>query len=161
MRTGSGQRPFVAVSLAGAVVVLLLWVGTAWATPTTRMASVSSSEAHGDGSSGGYWGGSISADGRFVIFESSATNLVSNDTNGDADIFIRDRSKGTTRRISVSSTEAQTDGDSRRAVISPDGRFVLFVSAAANLVGNDTNAAEDVFIRDRSKGTTRRVSIGN
>jgi hypothetical protein len=141
--------------------MLLLWVGTAWATPTTRLASVSSSEAHGDGSSGGYWGGSISADGRFVVFESSATNLMPNDSNGVADIFIRDRSKGTTRRISVSSTEAQADEDSRRAVISPDGRFVLFVSSATNLVGNDTNAEEDVFLRDRSKGTTRRVSIGN
>jgi hypothetical protein len=160
MTTGSRRRRSVSVWLTGAIVALL-WVGTAWATPTTRLASVSSSEAHGDGSSGGYWGGSISADGRFVVFESSATNLVSNDTNGDTDIFIRDRSKGTTRRISVSSSEAQTDDDSRRAVISPDGRFVLFVSAATNLVGNDTNAAEDVFIRDRSKGTTRRVSIGN
>jgi hypothetical protein len=150
----------VLMALAGAVSVLLA-VAPAWAAPTTRLVSVSSSEAHGNGSSGGYWGGSISADGRFVVFESTATNLVPNDTNSVSDVFIRDRSKGTTRRISVSSAEAQTDGYSHRAVISPDGRFVLFSSVATNLVGGDTNAAEDIFIRDRSKGTTRRVSIGN
>lgn len=139
----------------------LLWVGVAWAAPTTRLVSESSSGAQGNGTSGGYWGGSISANGRFLVFESSATNLVPNDTNGVVDVFIRDRSQDTTRRISVSSTEAQTDGYSHRAVISPDGRFVLFSSTATNLVGEDTNAAEDIFIRDRSKGTTRRVSIGN
>ncbi len=160
MATSSAHRRSSPRRSSGAVVALLS-VWPASAVPTTRLTSVSSSEAHGDGSSGGYWGGSISANGRFVVFESSATNLVANDTNGVADIFIRDRSKGTTRRISVSSTEVQTDGFSRRAVISPDGRFVLFASSATNLVGNDTNAAEDIFVRDRSKGTTRRVSIGN
>jgi Tol biopolymer transport system component len=160
MAIGSGRRRSLVVALAGAVVALLS-VATVWAAPTTRLVSVSSSEAHGDGTSGGYWGGSISANGRFVVFESTATNLVPNDTNGVTDVFLRDRSKGTTRRISVSSAGAQTDGYSQRAVISPDGRFVLFSSIASNLIGNDSNAAEDIFIRDRAKGTTRRVSIGN
>lgn len=156
------RRPSTLVLLVGLVIAAVSPgpPGLA-ATPTTRRVSVSSAEGEGNAQSSGYWGGSISANGRFVIFESSASNLVPGDTNGEQDVFIRDRSMGTTRRISVSSGEEEADGGSGHAQISPDGRFVLFQSFATDLVGNDTNGDEDVFIRDRQRGTTRRVSLGN
>ena len=94
----------------------------------------------------------FSADGRFVAFDSEATNLVPNDTNGVRDVFIRDRKKGTTERISVSSGGIQGDYGGSFPAISGDGRFVVFSSEATNLVAADTNGfASDVFIRDRKK----------
>ena len=104
---------------------------------------------------------SISADGRTVAFESNASNLVAGDANGTYDIFVRDRQSGTTELISVDSSGAQGNGISYSPVISADGRFVAFVSVATNLVAADTNAAGDIFVRDRLAGTTERVSISN
>ena len=68
---------------------------------------------------------------------------------------------GKTRRVSVSSTEAQGNGSSYEPSISADGRFVAFYSYGSNLVGNDTNAVEDVFVYDRSTRKTRRVSVSS
>jgi Tol biopolymer transport system component len=90
---------------------------------------------------------SISADGRYVVFESFASNLVPLDTNDTIDVFLRDRLLGTTRRVSVSSFAAEGDFDSGTPIISADGRFVAFVSAASNLVSDDTNSGNDVFLR--------------
>jgi Tol biopolymer transport system component len=90
---------------------------------------------------------------------SDAGNLVPDDTNGATDAFVRDRVKGTTERVSVSSTGAQANRDSTGCVITADGRFVVFGSTATNLVSaKDTNKAEDIFVRDRVKGTTERVT---
>jgi Tol biopolymer transport system component len=108
-------------------------------------------------------GPALSADGRFVAFQSDAANLVLGDTNGVADIFVRDRVAGTTERVNVSSSGAQTDQaeiDDRPA-ITPDGRFVAFSSSATNLVDGDTNGLRDVFVRDRATGRTERVSLSN
>src|SRR2546430_262258 len=80
----------------------------------------------------------ISPDGRFIAFISNATNLVSGDTNGFADVFVRDLKTHRTRRVSVSSAGAQANGASYNPSISADGRFVAFYSGATNLVGNDT-----------------------
>jgi len=103
----------------------------------------------------------VSADGRFVVFISEATNLVPDDTNGVADVFIRDLESGTTERVSLSTEGIQANAAGlMRPSVSGDGRFVAFVSAATNLVGGDTNAAADVFVRDRESGTTERVSVG-
>lgn len=102
----------------------------------------------------------ISADGRFVAFFSEATNLVPGDTNGTWDVFIRDRVKETTRRVSVGPGGVQGNRSSYGQAISADGRFVAFRSAASNFVPGDTNGFDDVFVRDRLKGTTRRVSLG-
>ena len=102
---------------------------------------------------------SISAHGRFVTFDSTASNLVGGDTNGVDDVFVRDRKTGKTTRASVDSHGAQANGESFAASISADGRFVAFLSSASNLVGNDTNGARDVFVRDRKTGRTTRVSI--
>ena len=101
---------------------------------------------------------SFSADGRFVAFRSAATNLVTGDTNGQQDIFVRDRQSGTTERVSVSSTGAQSNRASAFPAISGDGRYVAFTSAG-NLVAADTNTWDDVYVRDRQSGTTERVSV--
>lgn len=102
----------------------------------------------------------ISADGRFVAFQSDAPNLVPDDTNGTYDVFVHDRRTRATQRVSVSSAGAQAvGGESGNAAISADGRFVAFWSGAANLVAADTNNAQDVFIRDRQSNTTVRASV--
>jgi hypothetical protein len=104
----------------------------------------------------------ISADGRYVVFTSFASNLVSGDTNGKSDVFLRDLQGNTTTRISVASGGAQADNHSTagtRSVISSDDRYVVFSSQATNLVSGDTNAKSDVFLRDVQAGTTTRVSV--
>lgn len=102
----------------------------------------------------------ISGDGRYVAFESVANNLVSGDTNGQRDIFRRDRQTCTTIRISVTNAGGQSSGGiSTLPAVSGDGRYVAFTSTANNLVGSDTNNQEDVFVRDTVANTTIRVSI--
>jgi extracellular elastinolytic metalloproteinase len=100
----------------------------------------------------------ISADGRFVAFESAATNLVAGDNNRAVDVFVRDRQTGTTERVSVDGAGQEGNGDSDSAAISADGRIVAFESAASNLVAGDGDGAEDIFVRDRLAGTTEAVS---
>ncbi|MFO8006949.1 MAG: tectonin domain-containing protein, partial [Candidatus Brocadiia bacterium] len=113
------------------------------------------------GAVGDAWSGnpSISADGRYVAFESDATNLVTGDTNAHTDIFVYDRQADTLERASVDSAENQGNGDSSSPDISADGRYVAFHSAASNLVAGDTNAGKDIFVRDLQAGTTERVSL--
>jgi len=123
---------------------------------TTERVSVDSGGVEGNGPS---TAPSISADGRYVVFHSSASNLVSGDTNGLIDVFIRDRQTGTTDRVSVDSSAAEGNDESLWPSISADGRYVAFWSRANNLVGGDTNDFEDVFVRDRLLGTTERVSV--
>jgi hypothetical protein len=123
---------------------------------TIERDSVDSSGAEGNGSSKV---GAISADGRFVAFDSVATNLVSGDTNGAADIFVHDRTTGVTERVSVDSAGGEADRNSSGPSISSDGGFVAFQSYATNLVSGDTNGREDIFVHDRSTGTTTRVSV--
>ncbi|UBU17487.1 S8 family serine peptidase [Nonomuraea gerenzanensis] len=101
----------------------------------------------------------VSADGRFVGFNSGAGNLVPNDTNGLADAFVHDRQTGTTELLSVSADGTPADGLSGPPRFSADGRFAVFDSDAANLVPGDTNGRTDVFLRDRQEGTTRRLSV--
>ena len=103
----------------------------------------------------------ISADGRFIAFESLASNLVPHDTNNALDVFLYDTRNGTTRRVSVTGTGAQANGPSYTGVqpsISADGRKVAFYTDATNLVAGDSNAFFDVMLRDVRAGTTRRVS---
>ena len=129
---------------------------------TTELVSVDSTGAQGNGNCGGFsLDVSISSDGRFVAFQSVATNLVAGDTNGFSDVFVRDRLNHTTELVSVDSTGALGNGDSGLDgfAISRDGRYVAFGSAATNLVAGDTNGVVDAFIRDRQTGTTERVSV--
>lgn len=107
--------------------------------------------------------GWITPGGRYVVFWSHASNLVPGDTNGQIDVFVRDRVLGTTERVSVSSTGVQGDDGgflfSFGRSISDDGRFVCFVSYATNLVPGDGNGMIDTFVHDRQTGSTERVSI--
>jgi Tol biopolymer transport system component len=102
---------------------------------------------------------SVSADGRYVAFESLASNLVPGDTNLAWDVFVHDRVTGETTRASVSSAAAEALGTSTSPSISGDGRFVAFYSSAADLVPGDVNGVGDVFVRDRLTGTTSLVSV--
>jgi hypothetical protein len=125
-------------------------------TGATLRVSVDSSGGQGNGPSRA---AVISADGRFVAFESSATNLVGGDSNGADDVFLRDLGAGTTVRVSVDSSGGQASSASAVGSISADGRFVGFLSLAPNLVSGDTNGAWDAFIHDTVSGTTARVSV--
>ena len=110
---------------------------------TTTRVSVDSAgnEANNSGSSGP----AISADGRYIAFSSSATNLVAGDGNGVVDIFLHDTQTGTTTRVSVDAAGVESNGHSTNPAINEDGSFVAFQSDASNLVANDTNGRRDVF----------------
>ncbi len=127
------------------------------AAATTQRVDVSSSgdqsngPSHADGFSP-----AISGDGKTVAFYSDATNLVPNDANGQTDVFVRDRTGGTTELISVSTAGTQGNGDSLYPSISADGTLVAFQSQATNLVTGAANNFAAIFVRDRTAGTTER-----
>lgn len=123
----------------------------------TRRVSIATGGRQANGSS---FGATISGDGRFVAFSSDASNLVRGDSNRDVDVFVRDRMSGATRRVSVGPNGRQANNGNYFAVMSADGRYVAFHSFASNLVAGDTNGELDVFVRNRSAGVTRRVSVG-
>ena len=125
---------------------------TSW---TTRV-STSSTGAESDGPSAKP---SISADGSIVVFPSSATNLVAGDRNELQDVFVRDRARGITERLSDGPT-GEANGASLAALVSANGRVVVFSSEASNLVSGDRNGALDVFVVDRAQGMTGRVGSG-
>ena len=104
------------------------------------------------------WQSSISADGRFVAFQSDASNLVAGDGNGQTDVFVYDRQSHQITRISVSGVGAEANGASYRPVISPDGRYVVFASDATNLVAGDDNGVADTFVYDLQGFTVQRLS---
>jgi VCBS repeat-containing protein len=102
--------------------------------------------------------GAISADGRYVAFQSTADNLVSGDTNNGDDIFLRDRYAGTTIRASLATDGSQANGHSYGASVSDDGLRVAFISQASNLIASDTNGRADIFVRNLS-GTPSTVLV--
>lgn len=123
---------------------------------TMFRASVTTSGAEANG---GSYRGRVSADGHYVTFMSLATNLVSGDTNGTYDIFLRDVPAGLTTRASVGPAGVQGDGASIRSVLTADGSYVVFHSNAPNLVFGDTNGVQDVFLFNRASGATTRISM--
>jgi fibronectin type III domain protein/WD40 repeat protein len=127
-------------------------------TCTIQRISVSSSDTQANGDSSAV---AISYDGHYVAFSSWASNLVSGDTNGWSDIFVRDRSLNTTTRVSVASNGSQGNNWSYAVSISSDGGHVAFSSSATNLVSGDTNNVSDVFIHDLGNGQTTRVSVSS
>lgn len=151
--------------IAGSALALVL-TATSLAAQEYQRVSVDSTGAEGDDRSDQP---AVSADGRFVAFSSTATNLVAGDTNGVADIFVRDRTSGATTRVSVDSAGAEADWESSAPSLSGDGRYVAFTSVADNLVPGDTNHNDDVFVHDRDpdgngildegNGVTVRVSV--
>ena len=102
----------------------------------------------------------ISTNGRYALFESSASDLVAGDSNNAADVFVRDLVGGKTMLVSTGFNGGSGNGISRSSVMTPDGRYVAFVSAATNLVAGDTNGIADVFVRDWTNGITTLVSVG-
>lgn len=149
-------------------------------TGETSRVSVSSTGSEGNSHS---FLASISANGRYVAFTSSASKLVERDTNdecilppddsiGCLDVFVRDRVRGETTRVSVDSAGKEVTGSSYDPAISADGRYVAFVSSAGNLVRGDNNPqcdingdglweenCEDIFVHDRETGETTLVSV--
>ncbi len=119
-----------------------------------------SASTTGSGGNGTSQNGSISTDGRYAVFESTAGNLVGNDTNGRTDVFLRDLQTGTTQLISRTlAGDNGGNGDSFDARLSDNGRFVAFTSRADNLVSNDGTNIEDVFVQDLQTGVTELISI--
>ncbi len=103
----------------------------------------------------------MSADGTKVAFASSASNLVSGDTNNTNDIFVKNLSNGAITRVSTDSIGTQGNGDSRQPMFSSDGTKVVFYSAASNFVSGDTNGMSDIFLKDLSTGVITRVSTNS
>ena len=126
-------------------------------TGRTVRVSLTSGGVEGNSFSGDVW---ISGDGRFVAFDSLASNLVPGDTNNLYDAFVHDTLTKTTERVSVATDGSEGDKQSFIPSISFDGSRVAFRSKATNLVPDDTNAFDDVFVRDRLAGTTVRASLG-
>jgi Tol biopolymer transport system component len=120
---------------------------------TSEVATLTDSDAPVNGSVG-----ELSDDGRYVLFFSSSATVVSGDTNGKHDVFVRDRTAGTTERVSIGDGEEESDDHSSGATISGDGRYVAFDSEATNLVAGDDNGVSDAFVRDRQAGTTVRIA---
>ncbi len=102
----------------------------------------------------------ISTNGRYVVFESSASDLVPGDTNNASDVFVRDLLNATTTLVSVNTNGVVGNDASRAPAMTPDGRYVAFVSAATDLVSGDTNRIGDIFVRDLQAGTTVLASVG-
>lgn len=112
----------------------------------------------GNAGNGASFEPSISADGRFVAFHSSASDLVAGDTNGKTDVFVFDTFTQAMTRVSTSALGDQGNGDSSLAHLSADGTVITFQSSASNLVANDTNASFDIFVKTLADGAIQLVS---
>ncbi len=121
---------------------------------------VSVNETGNGGGDGDSLATGISTNGRFALFQSSADNLVSGDTNNATDVFMRDLVSGSNILVSVSTNGGFGNGNSGSSVMTPDGRYVAFVSSASNLVAGDANGIPDIFVRDMQSGTTTLASPG-
>jgi Tol biopolymer transport system component len=150
----------------------IVWTAVIWATaigvcdaqpiPATRV----SVDATATQVAGASRQPSSSADGRFVAFSSTATTLVADDSNGSADVFVKDRQTGAVTRVSVRTDGTQQMGNSVEPDISADGRYVAFASPA-QLAAEDNNSCSsissptctDIYVHDRTTGATTRVSV--
>jgi Tol biopolymer transport system component len=101
----------------------------------------------------------ISGDGRFIAFQSDATNLANGDGNGAMDIFVRDRLSGKTTLVSRGLGDQSGAGLSNVPNISRDGAYIIFQSNAPDLVAGDTNATTDVFRYATATGAIETVSV--
>ena len=123
---------------------------------TTTLVSVGASGMGGGNDNSGM--PSASLDGAFVIFESTASNLVPNDTNGFSDVFLRDLNAGLTRIVNAGTNGSAANGASGTPLLSRDGRYVVYESSASNLVSFDSNGTRDLFLYDRVLDRNRVVS---
>jgi len=125
---------------------------------TTALVSVNA--AGNAGGNGNSFPSAISADGRFVLFESTASDLVPGDTNSVNDVFLRDLVSGVTLLVSTNGSGGVANDQSHSPVMTRDGRYIAFVSAASNLTIGDSNGIPDVFLRDMQAAATMLVSFG-
>ncbi len=128
-------------------------------TGNTVRVSVSSAGEQGNDQTDHYL--ALSANGRFAVFCSDATNLVDGDNNARVDVFVHDLLTGQTERVNVSSDEAEANASGWDPSISADGNLVVFSSGATNLVAEDANSASDVFVRDRQAGATFLATLNS
>jgi len=128
------------------------------ASATTALVSVNLGGS--GGGNGDSWPVTVSTNGRYALFESSANDLVTGDTNNAADVFVRDLVGGVTLLVSVATNGGIADEASGSSAMTSDGRFVAFASRAGNLVTGDTNHIQDVFVRDLRSNVTTLVSVG-
>lgn len=156
------RRQWVVIALVGLMVSLLpLMIPPLPAKAQTSfvgrlyLVSKNSSGTIGDSQS---YQPDVSNDGRYVVFASDATNLVADDDNGAADIFVYDRQENTFEIVSLQSDGDQSNNNSYEPAISGDGRWVVFCSFASNLVGSDDNNRPDTFLYDRQQNSIRRIS---
>jgi Tol biopolymer transport system component len=126
-------------------------------TSVTQLVSVN---LEGFSTAGFSWATAITPSGRYVLFSSLASDLTMEDGNGLTDVFLRDVQAGVTELVSVNAAgNRSADGLSRGSAVTPNGRFVLFVSEAGDLVSMPTGNWQQVYVRDRQTGTTRLVSV--
>lgn len=158
----NGRRVVIS-GMVGVVALGTSLLGAAGAASlaVTERVSISTDEQQGNDMSGRFAGPAISADGLVVAFDSIANTLAPGDTNGDADVFVHDRTTDTTERVSVRSNGAQANDISTRPAIDATGDRVMFDSTASNLVGGDTNSQSDVFLHTRSTNRTNRASVSS
>ena len=152
------------LALTASALALAAVPASAGVAVTTTRVSVNSAGASGNPTSGASSNLpiSISATGRFVAFSDNAPSLVEGDRNFRYDVFVRDRVRGETTRVSVSSAGAEGNDDAGFfPSISANGRFVAFLGFASNLVRGDTNHRPDVFLHDRKRGVTTRVGVSS
>jgi PASTA domain len=90
----------------------------------------------------------MSSDGRYVAYQTEATDIVPGDQNGVGDIVIYGRQSGAVDRLSLTNSGNESDNESIHPSISGDGTLVAYESLAANLVGGDSNRFNDIFVRD-------------
>ncbi len=128
---------------------------------TTELVSITSTGTVGNNDSGNIAGADISRGGRFVVFPSGATNLISGYVPAFMDIYLRDRLLGVTSVVSRGLNGQLSNGGSSQPVCSEDGQMIAFMSAASNLVSGDTNSKIDIFVRNIGTGMTDRVSVSS
>jgi len=157
---GGSRAPFWSALLSGilSIVLIILNIPASGATTSGITTPLPAASQGHTSFSFRPW---LSADGRFLAFDSDSATLVPGDTNGMRDIFVYDLATGATTRVSLGLKGAQANGDSQRPSLSADGRYVAFWSAATNLVENDTNKVPDAFVYDRQDQKTTRVSVAS
>jgi Tol biopolymer transport system component len=118
-----------------------------------------SANSAGEAANGNSDNASASADGRYIVFSSQASNLVEGDNNGHRDVFRKDMHSGAVLRVSISADAVEGMGDSSNATISADGRFVVFESSS-DFTPGDGDGKADIFIKDVNTGALTRLSSG-
>ena len=160
----SSDGRFVAyvTAISGASQVLLYDVQAA-ATSTVSQKEGATGTGQTTFSNGNNTEPSISADGRYVVFTSAATDLLAagKDTNGFADIYLRDTVAKLTTRVSVTAKGEEANKASSKPRISSDWNYVVYVSEATNLVSGDVNGVADIFLYNVGNKTTTRVSVSS